>query len=80
MTAMRVIIAWVYANTNSVLLAQLLHISSTGSLVVLSPSHATASQEAFWYVVYALGLWAVVAVVARNLPSGMCLTERKYCA
>ena len=76
MTAMRVILAWVYANTNSVLLAQLLHISSTGSLVVLSPSHATAAQEAFWYAVYAMGLWVVVAVVARDLPSGMCITGR----
>jgi membrane protease YdiL (CAAX protease family) len=33
MTAIRVIIAWVYSNTRSLPLAQLLHISSTGSLV-----------------------------------------------
>lgn len=66
MTAMRVIIAWVYTNTNSVLLAQLLHVSSTGSLVVLSPFRATAAQEAFWYAVYALGLWVVVAIVAKR--------------
>jgi uncharacterized protein len=38
MTAMRVLIAWVYTNTTSVLLAQLLHVSSTASLVVLGPS------------------------------------------
>ena len=66
MTAMRVIIAWVYTNTNSVLLAQLLHISSTGSLVVLSPSGATAAQEAFWYALYAAGLWVVVVVVGNR--------------
>lgn len=66
MTAMRVIIAWVYVNTNSVLLAQLLHISSTGSLVVLSPFRATAAQEAFWYAVYGVALWAVVVLLRRT--------------
>ena len=63
MTAMRVIISWVYANTGSVGLAQVLHVSSTGSLVVFSPSHATPAQEVRWYVVYALVLWVVVAAV-----------------
>jgi uncharacterized protein len=63
MTAMRVIIAWVYGRTESVLLAQLLHVSSTGSLVVFSPSGATARQEANWYFVYAAALWLVVTVI-----------------
>lgn len=68
MTAMRVLIAWVYSNTRSVLLAQLLHASSTGALVFLSPSRALASQEAFWYAVYSCALWVVVA--APRLLSG----------
>ena len=63
MTAMRVIISWAYTNTGSVLLAQALHVSSTGSLVIFSPPHATAAQEVRWYVVYALILWVVVAAV-----------------
>lgn len=63
MTAMRVLIAWLYANTRSVLLAQLMHVSSTGSLVALSPPMATARQEAFWYCIYAGVLWVVVAFV-----------------
>jgi len=63
MTAMRVLIAWMYADTKSVLLAQLMHASSTGSLVVLSPSLVTAGQEALWYGVYACALWVAVAVV-----------------
>ncbi len=50
MTAMRVLIAWTYSNTNSVLLAQLLHASSTGSLAVFSP-HVTAAQESLWYAI-----------------------------
>jgi membrane protease YdiL (CAAX protease family) len=64
MTAMRVLIAWVYSNTNSVLLAQLLHACSTGSLVVFSPPHVTAAQESLWYGIYAAVLWLVVALVA----------------
>jgi membrane protease YdiL (CAAX protease family) len=63
MTAMRVIISWAYSNTGSLSLAQLLHMSSTGSLVIFSPPRATASQELLWYGVYALLLWVVVAAV-----------------
>lgn len=63
MTAIRVLIAWLYANTRSVLLAQLMHVSSTGSLVALSPPIATARQEAFWYCIYAGVLWVAVALV-----------------
>jgi membrane protease YdiL (CAAX protease family) len=64
MTAMRVLIAWLYSNTNSVLLAQLLHASSTGSLVIFSPPRVTAAQESLWYAVYAAALWLVVAIIA----------------
>src|SRR5882672_754575 len=64
MTAMRVLIAWIYANTKSLALAQLMHISSTGSLVALSPPRVTAAQETLWYAVYAVALWLVVAIVA----------------
>lgn len=63
MTAMRVLIAWLYTNTESVVLAQLLHLSSTGSLVVLSPSRVSAPQEVFWYGVYAAALWIVVGAI-----------------
>lgn len=65
MTAMRVLIAWTYVNTESVFLAQLMHVSSTSSLVVLSPARVNSQQEALWYWVYALALWAAVAVVAQ---------------
>ena len=66
MTAMRVLIAWMYTNTNSVLLAQLMHISSTGSLVIFSPP-VTARQEAGWYAVYGIALWAVVFCLYRKM-------------
>jgi membrane protease YdiL (CAAX protease family) len=63
LTAMRVLIAWLYANTKSVVLAQLLHAASTGSLVIFSPPGVTAAQESLWYAVYAAALWLVVAIV-----------------
>jgi membrane protease YdiL (CAAX protease family) len=63
LTAIRVLIVWVYSNTGSVLLAQLMHASSTGFLVILGPSHVSPAQEALWYAVYAAMLWIVVALV-----------------
>ena len=62
-TAMRVLIVWVYSNTRSVLLAQLMHASSTGFLVILAPLSISPAQETLWYAVYAAVLWIVVALV-----------------
>jgi membrane protease YdiL (CAAX protease family) len=62
MTAMRVLISWLYASTKSVLLAQLMHVSSTGALVVFSPA-ITAAQEVMWYAIYGFLLWVLVAVL-----------------
>jgi membrane protease YdiL (CAAX protease family) len=63
MTAVRVLIAWIFTNTQSVFLAQLMHCSSTGSLVIFGAPRATAGQETAWYSVYGAALWLVVAVV-----------------
>jgi len=62
MAAMRVLIAWIYTNTESVLLAQLMHISSTGALVVFSPPVSPA-QETMWYALYGCLLWLIVGAV-----------------
>lgn len=63
--AMRVLIVWVYSNTGgSLLLAQLMHISMTGSLVMLDPVGLTPAQETLWYALYAALLWIIVGVVA----------------
>jgi membrane protease YdiL (CAAX protease family) len=66
MTAMRVLIAFVYTQTNSVFLAQLMHASSTSALAVLSPASVSAPQEVTWYLVYAAALWIAVGVFARS--------------
>ena len=66
MTAMRVLIAFVYTRTNSVLMAQLMHASSTSALAVLSPGGVSAAQEVVWYLVYGTALWAVAAAFMRR--------------
>jgi hypothetical protein len=63
LAAVRVLISWIYNHTNSLLMAQLFHATSTGSLVVLSASRVTSAQEASWYFVYAAVLWCIVAAV-----------------
>ena len=63
MVAMRVLIAWLYTNTGSILIAQLLHACSTASLVALSAPRVSAAQEALWYAAYAAVLWVVAALV-----------------
>jgi uncharacterized protein len=73
MTAMRVLIAWIYTNTKSVFLAQLLHAISTGSLVVFSPPQITAAQESLWYAVYAAALWLVVAIIVTTFGKRLSL-------
>jgi membrane protease YdiL (CAAX protease family) len=60
MTAMRVIICWAYTHTQSILLAQLLHISSTASLVIFSPTNVSGAQEPFWYSLYGTALWCLI--------------------
>jgi membrane protease YdiL (CAAX protease family) len=82
MVAMRVLVGWIYANTQSVLLTQLMHMSSTGSLVVFSATRVTGRQEAIWYALYGLVLWVAVGIVVnifgRNLgPTVPSVTWRK---
>jgi len=60
LTGLRVIIAALYASTGSLLLAQLVHASSTGALVAFSPAGITPAGEAYWYLGYAAALWIVV--------------------
>jgi uncharacterized protein len=76
----RVLIAWLYANTGSVLGAQLMHATSTGSLVVLSPSAVSSEQEALWYLAYAVLLWIVVAVIVARFGTSLTRTRRQPAA
>jgi hypothetical protein len=77
MTAMRVIISWIYTNTTSVWLAQLMHVSSTGSLVIFSPPGVTSRQEATWYGLYAAALWLAAAAVVKLFGRRLTQTTAK---
>ena len=65
LTAMRVLIAWVYSNTNSILLAQFMHAVSTGCLAMLGPAPLSPAQETLWYSLYAVILWITVFIIFR---------------
>jgi membrane protease YdiL (CAAX protease family) len=75
MTAMRVLIGWIYQNTQSVLLAQFMHISSTGALVIFGPFGVTPAQETVWYFTYGVGLWIVVAALVAWFGRALCATD-----
>ncbi len=61
--ALRVLIVWVYINTRSLLLAQLMHASSTGFLSILVPMTMAPVYWTIFYSVYALVLCAIAALV-----------------
>lgn len=66
MIATRVLITWVYNHTRSLLLAQLMHASSTGFLYALGISATSpfgTSGYALSFVVYAAAIWIVVALL-----------------
>lgn len=66
LAGLRVLIGWIYTKTGSVLLAQVMHASSTGFLVVFGASGVSPAQEAFWYLLYAVVLWMVVVIVVAS--------------
>ena len=70
MAAIRIIICHIYEHTGSILVAQLLHVCSTGSLVVLGPQKISAAQETLWYFAYATFLWLVIILFKKRLLSG----------
>jgi membrane protease YdiL (CAAX protease family) len=63
LTAFRVLLAWVYENTESLLVAQLMHASFTGSQGLLVPALAPADHFR-WYLLFTAALWALVTVLA----------------
>jgi membrane protease YdiL (CAAX protease family) len=65
MIAMRVLISWLYVNTGSLAATQLLHMSSTGALVIFAAPGIGAMREVLWYGLYAIALWLVVLGVVR---------------
>jgi membrane protease YdiL (CAAX protease family) len=66
MVAMRIILVWVYVNTESLFMAQLMHASSSGFLAILVSMSISPANDALFYAVYAVVLWiAVFVIIAR---------------
>ena len=61
--AMRVLIVWIYSNTGSLLLAQVMHASFSITLVTITPLHVSLAPDTLRYALYAALLWVVVALV-----------------
>ncbi len=60
----RVLMVWVYAHTQSLLVAMLMHASLVTFWLVSMPQGISGAPQATWYVVWGGVLWGAVAVVA----------------
>jgi membrane protease YdiL (CAAX protease family) len=61
-TALRFLISWIYNNTRSLLLAQMMHASFTGGQALLQPS-LTPSNYMVYYASFTIILWVVVVAI-----------------
>lgn len=57
MLAMRIILCWVYVNTESLMLAQFMHASSSGFLGIFVPLSISLAFNTLFYLIYAVVLW-----------------------
>jgi CAAX protease family protein len=64
LVAFRVLMVWVYDHTNSVLLAILMHVSLTASVLILDPISLSGSALLTYSFSVAVAVWAAVAIVA----------------
>lgn len=63
--AYRVLMVWVYNNTGSLLVAQLMHASFTGSQFLLTPPAVSIADDVLWYLIFAASLVVAAIVVVR---------------
>ncbi len=63
LTAYRILIVWVYDNTQSLLVAQLMHASFSGSQGILVPT-LSVGEHFLWYSIFTVVLWTLVAGLA----------------
>ena len=64
LTAFRVLMVWVYDRTGSVLIAMLMHVSVTASVLILDPAALSGTAALIYAFSVAGVVWAAVAVVA----------------
>lgn len=70
LVALRLLIVWLYARTNSVLVAQLAHASYTGSLMILWPVTTDPGEIIVWTGLFAATLLLVVLGIIRFSSAG----------
>ena len=64
LTAFRILMVWVYDCTESLLVAMLMHVSLTASLLILNPLDLSGAHLLAYSFALAAALWVVVTVVA----------------
>ncbi len=62
--ALRILIVWVYTNTNSLFLAVLMHASSSGFYSFFISTEITPESQAIIYLVYGFVLWIPAIIVS----------------
>lgn len=77
LTAYRLVMTWVHANTQSLLLAVLMHASYTGWLLVLYPA-TSLDQGLVWQTGFAAELW-VSALMAFGPMAARLILARSDC-
>jgi uncharacterized protein len=68
LTALRLLIVWLYRRTGSALIAGLTHASYTGALVVLWPAKTSPAETMVWTAVFALVLLLAAAALTVSSP------------
>ena len=63
LTAFRVLMAWVYEQTGSILIGMRMHVSFTSSLLILNPLGISETNLATFSFVLAGAIWLVVAAI-----------------
>ena len=70
LTAFRLFMVWVYEHTRSLLLAMLMHVSLTASLLTLNPLNLAGARLQIYSFAFAAVVWLVTALVVVKGGSG----------
>jgi uncharacterized protein len=60
----RILMIWVYRHTGSLLIAVLMHASLNMFWMLSMPVAITGKERAIWYVLWAVVLWSIVAIIS----------------
>ena len=63
----RVLMVWVYAHTESLLVSMLMHASLVTFWLISMPQGISGAPQATWYVAWGVVLWGIVTVVATGI-------------